>query len=90
MTPTSEDPTMPTLRPDWKIPTPPAEGLLPCFHIIGPSDGADFFWATEEEISADTWAEASESDDRRINDWPFIEDVCPNGSLEALGFRRVD
>lgn len=73
-----------TPRPEWKMPEPPRDGLIPCAHAVGPDDGWDLYWATTDEPNE--WA-----DDGANIPWPFADDAFASvWDMRRAGFTYVD
>lgn len=56
----------PSLKPGWKMPTPPAEGCKPHAHFVGQNDGFDLFWATEEQAVEGSFYDDGTGDHPRV------------------------
>ena len=77
-----------TIKPDWKMPSPPFEKCESCGqpvkpHALDTGDGFLFFWDCSEGCCLVGDQELF------IDTWPFIEDVACVPDLEAAGFEFV-
>lgn len=75
-----------SIRSGWKMPEPPHPECKPYALLLGPDEGYDLFWATQQQaFDGDHWSD--EHTGKAVIEWPFGQhDIVVMDDLKALGF----